>query len=543
MVDNVRNEITNEQILEFVYQGAGYDYQRRIPHADQASIQEQMQAIADYKPGFNEFAHALVNQIGLNVFKSVMFENEFAQFKRASLNRGDTIQEINVGLSKAHTYSAERDYLEKDIWGQEQPSIQTNYHKINRQDFYKVTLNDMILRRALVDGGDLSSFTSELMESPLKSDNYDEFLIAHELLNHYADNDGFYKVNVPNVSGIDSDGAMARLALRKLRFTADEMGLMRSQFNAAKVPMTAKKSELILLCSPQFKAALDVEALAQLFHLDKGDFFGRVITVDPNHIKIPGFQAVLTTPDFYLMADTYYGTEAAPKNPAGLTTNHFLHHHGIYSASRFAPAVLFTTEAGSEVIEVNSEVTAISTPAIQDANGETGTTVNRGSVYLAQATVSATDPSVNTAKVWSLTGAVGMKSGIDQNGILHIDPREESESVTVIATSVGQTSAGETVSDQIALTVAGDPLPAWPNNTEPEPRAATASATVDEDAVTSILVTDGGAGYTVAPNVTISGDGSEATAKATIAKGVVTDIEVTAGGTGYPDATVTVDAP
>lgn len=49
----------------------------------------------------------------------------------------------------------------------------------------------------------------------------------------------------------------------------------------------------------------------------------------------------------------------------------------------------------------------------------------------------------------------------------------------------------------------------------------------------NITVTDGGSGYTVAPDVVIQGDGIGATATATVVAGVVTAVTITAAGSGY----------
>jgi hypothetical protein len=72
---------------------------------------------------------------------------------------------------------------------------------------------------------------------------------------------------------------------------------------------------------------------------------------------------------------------------------------------------------------------------------------------------------------------------------------------------------------------------------------ATATAVLLADAVDSITVDNGGAGYTSAPSVTISGDGTGATATAVLTGDVVTSITVDNGGSGYTTATVTVGAP
>lgn len=59
--------------------------------------------------------------------------------------------------------------------------------------------------------------------------------------------------------------------------------------------------------------------------------------------------------------------------------------------------------------------------------------------------------------------------------------------------------------------------------------------------VSAVTVTAGGSGYTVAPTVVFTGDGTGAEATATVADGVVTDITVTKGGYGYTVApTVTL---
>ena len=65
------------------------------------------------------------------------------------------------------------------------------------------------------------------------------------------------------------------------------------------------------------------------------------------------------------------------------------------------------------------------------------------------------------------------------------------------------------------------------------------SASID-GAIHRIKLTNGGAGYSVAPTVTITGDGTGATATATISGGVVTGITMNTVGSGYSKALVTL---
>ena len=66
------------------------------------------------------------------------------------------------------------------------------------------------------------------------------------------------------------------------------------------------------------------------------------------------------------------------------------------------------------------------------------------------------------------------------------------------------------------------------------------AANAIQGAIHNVVIDNGGAGYSSAPTVTISGDGTGATATATVSGGVVTGITITAIGSGYTYAHVTV---
>ena len=72
---------------------------------------------------------------------------------------------------------------------------------------------------------------------------------------------------------------------------------------------------------------------------------------------------------------------------------------------------------------------------------------------------------------------------------------------------------------------------------------ATADATIGEGDVSGFASLVGGSGYSVAPSVVVSGDGTGATATTTIVGGSVTVINITNGGSGYSSATFAIGAP
>lgn len=69
--------------------------------------------------------------------------------------------------------------------------------------------------------------------------------------------------------------------------------------------------------------------------------------------------------------------------------------------------------------------------------------------------------------------------------------------------------------------------------------AAAATAVITNGVVTSLVINNGGSGYTSVPTVTLSGGGgSGATAVAEISDGVISSLTVTSGGSGYASAPI-----
>jgi hypothetical protein len=69
---------------------------------------------------------------------------------------------------------------------------------------------------------------------------------------------------------------------------------------------------------------------------------------------------------------------------------------------------------------------------------------------------------------------------------------------------------------------------------------ALATAVVSESGIAAIVINDQGSGYTQAPLIKITGDGTGAEAVAYISNGKVTSIEITKKGQGYTTASITV---
>lgn len=455
------NRPNNFQILEAIRSESTTTYQDRIPNADKANIDDVIHNLLSWTPGMNEFLYSLVNVIGLQIYQTTnMFDNPFSKYKRGMLMTGDTIEEIMNGLLNAHRYEANSEYLEKEIFGTERPETQVNFHKINRKDYYKLTINEVELRKAFLSPNGLDTFITNLMSTPQTSDQWDEFLVTTSLFKEWHKYSGFFNVNVPDIGAEGSTPADAKYTLRRLREMGETIPFLSRRYNPAHMPIAVSKDELELIITPEANAAMDVEALSGAFNVDKAEFASRKTVIPAEYVGIPGFQAMLTTRDFFVIADSLLETRSA-QNPVGLTTNYFLHHQQVISASRFAPAILYTSaEPSTPVIYLNSDVVSIAAPTLKDQGGVTVTDVIRGDSY--QITADAlTDPAggSNNAVRLALVGALSTRTKLWQNGFFTVAIDEAAVKLTVNTVDVDS----GTVTSTADFDVVGDRAILWPN--------------------------------------------------------------------------------
>lgn len=452
----------NAQILAAIHKNASNAYQSRVPQATQASIQATQEHLLNNRPDWNEFVDALLNRIGLELFRIQQFKNPLAKFNSGDLRHGDTIEEIAYGLAEAYVYDVDRDYLEKAIFGQERPEVQAAYHKINRQNFYKLTINEVMLRRAFDSPMGLSNYIEGQMAILSNSDELDQYTIMAGLFKEYHDNGGFFKVNVPDVGGANSTAADAKKMLRIMRAYADKLTFLTRHYNAAGLPVRAQRDELELFITPEANAAIDVEALAAAFNVESTSMIGRITIIPQEDMRIPGAQAVLTTRDFFVVADSHYEVTEV-RNPAGLYTNHFLHHHQVISTSLFVPALLLWTGAGDTVTIDSFDPTEIDEIRVIARDGSVATELERGEIYALEGYASGTPV--------DMTGAVRFEFAPDTRpSSSHTLIRQEGRTLNVAldesATSLkirAVSTDDNTIKLDLALPVTGDAAVLWSN--------------------------------------------------------------------------------
>lgn len=351
--------VDNATILDNVWLNATNDFQQRIPQPTQQGISATMDALFDpmNRNYYNQFVDSLIMRVALTYVHQQIFDNPLGVFKMATTRYGSTVQEVAVKWVKAHSYVDDAE----DVFKMHRPDAAVWYHSQNRRDLYPITVVQQELRSAFTSSENgLNQFVASVLRAPRNADEYDEYRIMLQLIAFYEHNFGFYK---HQLSGTPSDEATGKEFLKAIRTYVGKLAFPNTAYNGVRLPelpVFAKPKELVLLTTPEINASVDVDTLAVLFNLERADIQVRKVIVD--EFPIPNAVALLTTEDFFQCRDTVYETTSM-YNPKTLGNNYYLHHWGIYSVSPFVPAILFTTDAGTDTKTVTQKATSLTLTA------------------------------------------------------------------------------------------------------------------------------------------------------------------------------------
>lgn len=444
--------VNNSTVLANAFLEASTDFQQRVPDPSQHSVAQVSEFL--FKPMnkkyLNEFMDIFVNRIAGQLIRQRTFTNPLKR-KREDILYGTTIQEIELDFIKAHAY--------RDDWGHRiddltnllkvyRPDGQVAYHSVNRYDQYPISINRMELRGAFTGEYGLNELATKIMRVPFNSAEYDEYGYYKQIIAEHEYRHGFFKHQAP----MPVDEATGKNFLRALREYADLFTIPSRLYNAkdVTVPVWVEEDEIprmVLYIEAKAKASLDVDTLSSVFQLDKAEVKYRIQFIDS--IPIPGAYALLTTDDFFVCAD-YDISNDSFYNPQTRTETWYYTVIGMYSASPFVPAVLFTTEAGTvntTITEAPGTLTITPATANVEQGGQIALVTNMGGTLTADPSTEAVPTTLSVAPdsvTWGIAATVEdepydldpYETHIDRFGILHVGTTVPvGAEITVTATS------------------------------------------------------------------------------------------------------------
>lgn len=319
-------------VLNNIRANASTEYQQRIPEATQQNILTIGNALDTYSLLYTEFFPALFGKIGKTIIESKLFKNRLARFKSGTIASQQDVEEIFIEMAKAEgTYDPDG---KNPLGRRENPDVKAIYHRMNRQDYYAITVGDLDVVRVFRSEATLDTFISGLINSVYSGAAYDEYLAMKNLIGSY---DGFFDYGVAAIT----DAETAKDFVKTVRKASTDLTFASSEYNAAKVKTWTPVEKQVLIVNKDVLAEVDVEVLAKAFNMGKTDIQVSVVPVD-DFGSLTNTYAVLVDEDWFRIWDTLSRMEPQ-RNAQGLFTNYFYHVHQILSASKFKNAVRFTT--------------------------------------------------------------------------------------------------------------------------------------------------------------------------------------------------------
>lgn len=239
------------------------------------------QSIDTYPTKKNDFITVLTNQIGKQLFFNKVYENPYKIFKKGALPYGKSIESIFVDIIKGKARSnnvnstdgANANAYFKTV----KPNVKVEYMTENSQIQYQATITDEELKGAFRNANGLSEMTSRILQAPLTSAEYDEFLIVKKALaNLKTANATVAKTEFTKLTNKEKAQQITTLVkeyVKKLKF-------MSNKYNAQGVMTFTRPQDLVLFVPAEISAFLDVHQLAEAFNVGLVELPTRVLDID-----------------------------------------------------------------------------------------------------------------------------------------------------------------------------------------------------------------------------------------------------------------------
>ena len=277
-------------VLNAIRATASDAYQSTVPKATLNNITDVGTAVLNAPTAIrNEFMSNLYNKIGLTLVDSPVIENEFSFLKKGTLEYGQTIEDLYVGLASAEPYVTgmnDGDTPPDPFSIRKLPHYSAFYSTIlSRQ--YHVTRHLTDLKKAFHNGGGLESFVAGMMNAMTSGENYDDMratigLIARQIEEaQTAENfkgtvhliTGF-NATVPVDEQVTADNAFQsrdflKYFTNQLKKYSKRMRHLRSDLNIAGVPQTLPQSKQRIMMLEDITVDFETELLAWAMNGDK----------------------------------------------------------------------------------------------------------------------------------------------------------------------------------------------------------------------------------------------------------------------------------
>ena len=315
------------ELLNTIRDNASEQYQERVPEATRNNIESVGMAITDMDNAttYNEFMNTLINMIYAPMLIRKSWSNPLGKFKKGKKTFGDSIEEVYTNFIKAKTF----DQTGAGLLTRELPDTKVVFHRMNRQDKYKLTDSPEALAKAFKSYEGVADYISSLLEAIRNSAELDEYILMRQLFADALNNNAMVIVNVPDPSLSEAN---AKAFIKTVKTVSGGMTFPNSDYNAYLTAQSvdnkaivtfSRKDEQILIVDNATDVTCNIDVLASAFNksvVEFNDTQKEIIDAFP----VDGVIACLVDKNFFQVYDDLF-TFREFENGEGLYRNHILH--------------------------------------------------------------------------------------------------------------------------------------------------------------------------------------------------------------------------
>ena len=229
----------------------------------------------------NEFIPELVQKIVFTQVQVRLFKNPLAILEGDQLPLGGIGEEIHVNPVVGRRFNVD-DFA--GLLAKYEADVKVQYHKINSDIQYPVTITKAKIKNAFTSWANLNSFIEGITTALYNGAYIDRYSMTKDLVASAYDGNN---VQIEVVSAV-SDESTGKALIEKAREYFLNFQTPSSDFNAwnkvggygnAVITWTPKE-DIVLLMKNSVLATIDVNVLASSFNMDKTEFLGNVIGVN-----------------------------------------------------------------------------------------------------------------------------------------------------------------------------------------------------------------------------------------------------------------------
>ena len=330
------------------------EFQDRIGDVTKANMHKIGEIITQYPTTKNEFVSVLTNQVAKQRFFSKAYENPYKLFKKGMLPYGKSIESIFVDIVKGkdRTRQTTATNLASDLLSRETPNVKVEYYSENKQMQYQATISDEELKGAFRTENGLSELTSRILQAPLNSAEYDDFLWVKHALSHLKGAEVKLGKTAYDKLTLQEKAQSLVTAIKSYIL---KMGFLSNQYNGQGVMTYSKPQDLVCFVPTDLLAVMDVQLLAQAFnvsydqinlHVLPIDYFEKCTTSDNTNYTYSEdteTQCIICDKEALQIWETLNSSETF-RNPQALYTNVWFNRWGIVASCNFVNCVKFVVK-------------------------------------------------------------------------------------------------------------------------------------------------------------------------------------------------------